>query len=139
MPTYPPYAGRRPAWLLVAAGVGLALAVGGGAYALVGGGGDSEQVTGSVVDCSQTELWQPSGGGAMRHARIAQIRFDNAGDERETLSPQVGGVTLVRNDGSPAKYTLAPHGSTVITYPMNPEKYGATEGSCFALDVTVVP
>ncbi|WP_405558588.1 hypothetical protein [Streptomyces sp. NBC_01171] len=139
MPTYPPTAGRRPPWLLAVAGASLALAAGGVAYAFAGGGDGSMPVSGTVVDCSQTELWQSNDGGAMRPARIAQIRFDNDAGEREMFSPQVDGVTLVKNDGSPAKYTLEPHGSTVITYPMNPEKYGATEGSCYALNVTAVP
>ncbi|MFF3516158.1 hypothetical protein [Streptomyces sp. NPDC002573] len=133
---YPPSPARRPARLVVAVGVGLALAVGGVVYAVAGGGDETEHVTGSVVDCSQTELFQPKGSAAMLPARVAQIRFVNDGDQQETFSPQVDGATLVANDGSPAKFTLAPHESKVINYPMNPQRYGSSEGSCYALDVS---
>ncbi|MFB7575403.1 MULTISPECIES: hypothetical protein [unclassified Streptomyces] len=135
MPPYPP-SPRRPAWLMVAAGVGLTLAVGGVVYAFTGGGDGTEHVTGSVIDCSQTELFRPEGSAAMLPARVAQIRFVNDGDQQETFSPQVDGVTLVANDGSPAKFTLAPHESKVINYPLNPQRYGSSEGSCYALGVS---
>lgn len=118
-------------------GVGLALAVGRAIYAFAGGGDATEPVSGSVIDCSQTELFQPQGNAAMLPARVAQIRFVNDGDQQETFSPQVDGVTLVANDGSPAEITLAPHDAKVINYPMNPQRYGSSEGSCYALDVTV--
>ncbi|MGX1676034.1 hypothetical protein [Streptomyces sp. NPDC055400] len=139
MPTYPPSAGKRPAWLMGAVGTGLALVVGGVVYTSTSGGGASIPVSGSVVDCSQTRLFQAEGSAAMQPARVAQIRFVNDGDEQETFSPQVDGVTLVKNNRSPAKYTLDPHGSTVISYSMNPEKYGSSEGSCYALGITAVP
>lgn len=136
MPTYPPTAGRRPTWLKAAVVIGVALATAGTVYALSGGDSAPEDVTGSVVDCSQTEFYQPKDSPAMLPARVAQIRFVNNGDQQETFSPQVDGVTLVSNNGSTLKYTLAPHEATVIGYSVNPQKYGSSEGSCYALDIT---
>ncbi len=136
MPAYPPSPARRPTRLVVAAGVGLALTIGGVLYAFTGGGDEIEHVTGSVVDCSQTNLFQPEGSAAMLPARVAQIRFVNDGNQQETFSPQVDGVVLVANDGSPAKFTLAPRESKVINYPLNSQRYGSSEGSCYVLDVS---
>lgn len=142
MPTYQqpwmrrihPPSWRRHDWLMAAAGAGLGLAIVSSVYAF-GGGQEDGPVTASVVDCSQTQLYQPEGSSSMLPGRVAQIRFVNNGDKEETFSPQVDGVTLVGGAGSPARFTLAAHESKTINYPMNPERYGNSEGGCYALDV----
>lgn len=130
-----PLTWRRPDWLMAAAGAAVGLAIASGAYAFTSGEEGAGHVSASVVDCSQTQLFRPEGSSAMLPARVAQIRFVNNGDAQETFSAQVDGVILERGDGSPATFTLPPQGSKVISYPMNPERHGTSEGSCFALNV----
>jgi hypothetical protein len=128
---------QRHDWLMAATGAGLGLAIASGVYAFAGGEEDGP-VTASVVDCSQTQLYQPEDSPSMLPARVAQIRFVNNGDEEETFSPQVDGMTLVGGDDRPATFTLAAHESKTISYPMNPERHGNSEGGCYALDVKAV-
>ncbi|MFD9541431.1 hypothetical protein [Streptomyces sp. NPDC060022] len=123
---------------MAAAGAGAGLAIASGVYALTSGDEGAVHVSASVVDCSQTQLFMPEGGSAMLPARVAQIRFVNNGDVQETFKAQVDGVNLEGGEGSPATFTLAPQGSKTISYPMNPETYGNSEGSCFALNVRAV-
>ncbi|MFA3843694.1 hypothetical protein [Streptomyces aureus] len=97
--------------------------------------GGSGNITVTVVDCSQTPLYQAEGESAMQPARVAQIEFVNNGDDAETFSAQVDGVTLVGRDGNPSTFTLAPHDSKTISFSMNPTKYGNSEGACYNLNV----
>lgn len=120
---------------MAAAGAGVGLAVASGAYVLMGGDEGAGHVSATVVDCSQTQLFKPEDSSAMLPARVAQIRFVNSGDVQETFSAQVDGVTLEGLGGSPATFTLPSQGSKMISYPMSPERYGNSEGSCFALNV----
>ncbi|MCX4458735.1 hypothetical protein OOK58_43280 [Streptomyces sp. NBC_01728] len=139
MPAYPPSSRRPTAVRYVAMGAVAALAVAGIAYWATssegdgGGGGGNSNIAVTVVDCSQTVLYE--GGRAMLPARVAQIQFVNEADRAENFAAQVDGVTLQGQDGNPARYTLAPHDSKVIGFPMNPTKYGNSEGACYALNV----
>lgn len=63
------------------------------------------------------------------------IRFVNNGNEEETFSAQVDGVKLVLGNGGSGTFTLAAHASKTISYSMNPEREGNSEGSCYALNV----
>ena len=73
---------------MAAAGASLGLAIVSGVYVFAGGEEDT-QVTASIVDCSQTQFLQPEGSSAMLPARVAQVRFENNGNEEETFSAQV--------------------------------------------------
>ena len=44
-------------------------------------------------------------------------------------------MTLQGGDDLPATFTLGAHESKTISYPMNPERHGNSEGSCCALNV----
>lgn len=137
MPAYPPSSRRPTAVRYVAMGAVAALAVAGIVYWATSGesdgGGGNSIIAVTVVDCSQTVLYE--GGRAMVPARVAQIQFVNEADRAESFAAQVDGVTLQGQDGNPARYTLAPHDSKVIGFPMNPTKYGNSEGACYALNV----
>ncbi|MFC9399280.1 hypothetical protein ACFTWS_40185 [Streptomyces sp. NPDC057027] len=133
MPLHPPSRQRTNWWYaLVLCGVVLA------ALYWIGSGDrgkESGNIAVTVVDCSQTQLYQPEGELGMLPARVAQIQFVNNGDTEETFSAQVDGLALVGQDGSPSRYTLAPHGSQLISFSMNPKTYGNSVGACFALNV----
>ncbi|MFE6805037.1 hypothetical protein ACFVEN_25555 [Streptomyces sp. NPDC057681] len=133
--TYPP-SRRRPHWLFTAVGIGLVLGIAAAAvWSEVGGRENSGDISAEVIDCSQTQLYMPEGGSAMVPARIAQIQFVNNGDDAETFSAQVDGVTLEGHGGNPSTFTLAPHDSKTISFSMNPTKYGNSEGACYNLNV----
>lgn len=135
MPAYPPSSRRPTAVRYVAMAAAAALAMAGIVYWSTSGdgGGQNNNIAVTVVDCSQTELYED--GGPMLPARVAQIQFVNEADSAESFAAQVDGVTLQGQDGNPARYTLAPHDSKVISFPMNPTKYGNSEGACYALNV----
>ncbi|MFF0133077.1 hypothetical protein ACFYTG_46670 [Streptomyces mirabilis] len=133
MPAYPPSSRRPTAVRYVAMGAAAGLAVAGTVYWTTSGDGRNSNIAVTVVDCSQTELYYD--GGPMLPARVAQIQFVNEADHTESFAAQVDGVTLQGQDGNPARYTLAPHDSKVISFPMNPTKYGNSEGACYALNV----
>lgn len=131
MPTHPPHR-RPPGWLYAVAGAAAMLAVA-ATYWLTSDGGSGD-IAVTVVDCSQTQLYRAEGDSAMLPARVAQIQYVNNGDQTQTFSAQVDGVTLIGPDGRPSTFTLAPHNSKTINYPMNPKKYGNSEGACYALN-----
>ncbi|MFK0025789.1 hypothetical protein [Streptomyces sp. NPDC090798] len=136
MPSYPP--SRRPSAMRYAAmGATAALAVAAlGYWALADhGSGENSNIAVTVVDCSQTRLFAPKDGGPMLPARVAQIQFVNNGNGEQAFSAEVDGVTLEGQDGNRARYRLAPHDSKLISFPMNPTKYGSSEGACYALNV----
>lgn len=116
----------------IGASLGLAIAVGVYVFA---GEEQGSQVAATVVDCSQTQLYKPENGNALLPARVAVIRFVNNGNEEETFSAQVDGVKLVLGNGGSGTFTLAAHASKTISYSMNPEREGNSEGSCYALNV----
>jgi hypothetical protein len=101
------------------------------------GSGENSNIAVAVVDCSQTRLCAPKDGGPMLPARVAQIQFVNNGDSEQVFSAEVDGVRLEGQAGNRARYRPAPHNSKLISFPMNPTKYGNSEGACYALNVRV--
>ncbi|MER5602408.1 hypothetical protein [Streptomyces sp. NPDC002265] len=120
----------------MAIGAAVALAVAGVVYWGTSGDGGSENssIAVTVVDCSQMQLYASQDGGPLLPARVAQIQFVNEADDTESFAVQVDGVTLQGRNGDPARYTLTPHDSRVVSFPMNPTKYGNSEGACYALN-----
>ncbi|MCX5338536.1 hypothetical protein [Streptomyces atratus] len=136
VPSYPP--SRRPSVMRYAAmGATAALAVAAlGYWALADhGSGENSNIAVAVVDCSQTWLYAPKGGGPMLRARVAQIQFVNNGDSEQVFSAEVDGVTLEGQAGNRARCRRSPHDSKLIGFPMNPTKYGNSKGACYTLDV----
>lgn len=135
MPPYSPSSRRPTAVRYVGMGAAAALAVAGIVYWAISHDGGGGNIAVKVVDCSQTQLYSPKDGGPMLPARVAQIQFTNDANDTESFAAQVDGVTLQGQDGNPARFTIAPHDSKVISFPMNPTKYGNSEGACYALNV----
>ncbi|WPW27268.1 hypothetical protein P6B95_07590 [Streptomyces atratus] len=115
---------------------------GGGATAALGywaladhGSGENGNIAVAVVDCSQTRLHALKDGGPMLPARVAQIQFVNNGDSEQVFSAEEDGVTLEGQAGHRARCRRAPHDSKLIGFPMNPTKYGNSEGVSYALKV----
>ncbi|MER5846127.1 hypothetical protein ABT126_03285 [Streptomyces sp. NPDC002012] len=136
VPSYPP--SRRPLVMRYAAmGATAALAVASlGYWALADhGSGENSNIAVAVVDCSQTRLHAPKDGGPMLPARVAQIQFVNNRDSEQVFSAEVDDVTLEGQAGNRARCWLAPHDSKLVGFPMNPPKYGNSEGACYALNV----
>ncbi|MFE5096267.1 hypothetical protein ACFRCI_39555 [Streptomyces sp. NPDC056638] len=136
VPSYP--SSRRPLVMRHAAvGATAALAVAAlGYWALADhGSGENSNIAVTVVDCSQTRLHAATDGGPMLPARVAQIQFVNNGDSEQVFSAEEDGVTLEGQAGNRARCRRAPHDSKLIGFPMNPTKYGNSEGACYALKV----
>ncbi|MFE7044035.1 hypothetical protein ACFU9X_32780 [Streptomyces atratus] len=115
---------------------------GGGATAALGywaladhGSGENGNIAVAVVDCSQTRLHALKDGGPMLPARVAQIQFVNNRDSEQVFSAEEDGVTLEGQAGHRARCRRAPHDSKLIGFPMNPTKYGNSEGVSYALKV----